>query len=139
MFIGIIYINLTDHNFLQIEYIWVSGHLPRIIMCSDLSAEQALDTGIYIIRSRVYHSHLYDAMLLIVLNLQARYFGLCYVMYVYACQCCDTYQLIRDRFARIYALCMFKPSIPKGFELTHLNESRELIPTWPCKGDSPNH
>ena len=59
----------------------VSGDFPRIIIHRDMVAEQAPYTRVYIIRSRVYPDHLHDAVL-IVLNFQARYFGLCSVMYV---------------------------------------------------------
>ena len=48
-------------------------------------AEQALDTGAYTVRSRMYQN-LHDLGLgLIVANFQARYFGLCATMYVYTC------------------------------------------------------
>ena len=107
-FIGMIDMNLTGCRHLQIEYIWVSRHFLRIIIYSDIAAEQALDTGLNIIRSHVYTGHLYDAVLgLIIINSQACYFGLCSVVYVYAC--CGTYQLILNRLARIDAICMFKP------------------------------
>ena len=77
--------NLTGRQFLQIEYIWVSGLFPQIMMCSNIAIDQTLDTGIYTICSCVYPGHLYNAMLwLIIPNFQARYFGLCPVMYVYA-------------------------------------------------------
>ena len=82
--------------------------LSGAIINFDIATEQALDTGFYIIHSRVYSDHLHHAVLgLITVNFQARYFGLCSVMYVYAC--CDTCQLIPDRFARMNALCVFKP------------------------------
>ena len=62
-------------------------------MCPHIAVEQALDTGIYIIRSCVYPSHLHGAMLwLTIPNFHARYSGLCFIMYIYAC--CDTYQFI---------------------------------------------
>ena len=45
-----------------------------------------MDTCVYIVRSRVYPGQLHDAVQgLTVVNVQARYFGLCTVMYVYAC------------------------------------------------------
>ena len=71
-------------------------------------AEKALDTGIHIVRSRVYPGHIHDRVLgLIVVNFQARYFGLCNAMYVSAYY--STHKLILNRFTRVNALCMFKP------------------------------
>ena len=82
--------------------------LTGLFISIDIAAEQALDMGIYIICFRMYPRHLHDAMPgLIIPNFQARYFGLSSVMYVYAC--CDTYQLILDRFTRINAFCVFTP------------------------------
>ena len=60
--------------------------LSWIVVYSDITAEQALDTGVHIIRSRVYHGHLHN--LILIINFKVRYFGLCSAMYVYAC--CDT-------------------------------------------------
>ena len=123
---------------LQIEYIWVSRHFLRIIIYSDIAAEQALDMGVNVICSRVYTGHVYDAVLgLIINNSQARYFGLCSVVYVYSC--CGTYQLILNRFARIDAICMFKPRNPEFVQLTRSDKRGEFIPTRPCKGDSAYH
>ena len=49
-------------------------------------AEQALDTDVYIVRSRVYPRHVHHPVLgLTVHDFQARYGGLCTIMYVYAC------------------------------------------------------
>ena len=94
---------------MQIEYIWVSECFSQWADHKfNIASEEALDTGIYIVRSRVYPGHLHDAVLgLIVVNFQARYAGLCSVMYVYVC--CDTYQSIPDRFASVDTLCVSKP------------------------------
>ena len=77
----------------------------RLIIYSDIPAEQALDAGVYTIRSCVDPGHLYNPVLIV--NFQTRYFGLCSVMYVYAG--CDRYQLIPDQFARTNTLCVFNP------------------------------
>ena len=90
------------------ECIWVSRYFSQWADHINMAAEEALDTGIYIIRSRVYPGHLHDAVLgLIIVNFQSRYVGLCSVMYIYAC--CDTHQLIPDQSTRIISLCVFKP------------------------------
>ena len=46
--------------------------------------EQALDTDLYNIRSRVYPGHLHDPVLGLII-FQARYSGLCTIMYVDGC------------------------------------------------------
>ena len=69
-------------------------------------AEQALDTGIHIVRSCVCPGNLHDPILGLSV-FQARYCGLCTIMYVYACY--STRSLISDQFARTTALSMFKP------------------------------
>ena len=55
--------NLTGCRSLQIEYIWVSIHFPRIIAYSDIAVKQALDMGVHNVCFRVYLVHLQDAML----------------------------------------------------------------------------
>ena len=60
--------------------------LSWIIIYSDITTEQALDTGVHIIRSRVYPGHFHNPILII--GFKVRYFGLCSAMYVYSC--CDT-------------------------------------------------
>ena len=56
----------------------------RTIIYSDVAADQALDTGFYVVHSRLYSNLLHDSVpRLIVANFQARYSGLCFVTYVY--------------------------------------------------------
>ena len=72
-----------------------------------MAVEQALYTGLYIILPRAYYDYLHDPLLwLTAMDSQLRYFGLCYVMCVYAC---FTYQSITYQFTRIYAVRAFKP------------------------------
>ena len=67
-------INLGEWTISQANYILRYG------------AEQAPDTSVYIVRPCVYPENLHDHVLgLIIVNFQARYFGLCTVMYVDAC------------------------------------------------------
>ena len=67
------------------EYIWVSRYFSqRLTINFDIAAEQALDTGIYIICSRVYPVRLHNPVLIV--SFQVRYVGLASVMYVYACR-----------------------------------------------------
>ena len=70
-----------------------------------MTPEQALETGVYII---VLVRNLAVSCLarLIIVNLQARYFGLCSVMCVDTRW--DTYQLIPDWFTRLSVICVFK-------------------------------
>lgn len=75
-----------------------------------MSAEQTLDMGVHTVRYRMYCNHFDDALLgLTLVGFQARYFGLSYVMYVYAR--CNTYHLMPDRFTRMFSICAFGPDI----------------------------
>lgn len=61
--ISMIHKDLTGCRLWQVEYIWVSGHFLGPIIHSDMVAEQALDTAIYIVLSCAYSSHLDGAVL----------------------------------------------------------------------------
>lgn len=57
--------------------------LPKLIVHPDMDAEPALDMGFYIFHSRVYPCRLYEYVPdLIVVNLEARYFGMPAMIYV---------------------------------------------------------
>lgn len=53
-FIGMLQRHLMGWWFLQIEFVWVSGHFPRRIMYSERVAEQTLVTSVYVVCSRRY-------------------------------------------------------------------------------------
>ena len=114
------------------EYIWVGGHFLEPIMYFNMIVEEALDTHVYNVRSRVYPGHLHDTVLGLIV-FQARYSGLCAVMYVDACY--STHQLILNQFTRIYTLCMWKPRNSEFVQLIRHNRSREFFPTWPFKSN----
>ena len=63
-FVGRIYRHLTGWRPLQIEYIWVSECFSQWADHKfNIASEEALDTGVHIVRSRVYPGHLHDAVL----------------------------------------------------------------------------
>ena len=64
----------------------MSGHFLGLYICINIVVDQALDTDVYVVRSRVYPGHFHDPILgLTVHNFQTRYGGLCTIMYVSAC------------------------------------------------------
>ena len=75
--------------------------------------------------------------MLIVVNFQVRYFGLCSVMYVLAC--CNTYRLIPDWFTRINAICVFKNLTFQVCWADPAWSRGEYFLSWPWKGDSSYH
>ena len=79
-----VHTDLTEWRSFQIEYIWVSGHFSgQLYILSNTIAEQALDTGVYTVCSRMYQNFHNLGLGLIVF--QTRYSGLCAVTYVDAC------------------------------------------------------
>ena len=79
-----VHTDLTEWRSFQIEYIWVSNHFSgQLYILSNTIAEQALDTGVNTVCSRMYQNIHNLGLGLIVF--QARYSGLCAVMYVDAC------------------------------------------------------
>ena len=64
----------------------MSGRFLGLVIYLIMISEQVLDTGVHIVRSRVYPDHFHDPVLeSTVHNFRARYGGLCTIMYVYAC------------------------------------------------------
>ena len=106
------------------------------MICPDVTAEQAVDMGVYTVRSGVYY-HRFQIACSNLANFQTRYFGLCFITYVYAS--CNTYHLIIDLFNRISAIGLSKTLNSESGSLIQCDQSREFIYIWSYNGKYRYH
>lgn len=122
------------HDFFRYNTYGSAETVPRPVTYSDTIAEQAMDKGLYAFRSRQYPDHSVKLSLvgLITVNFQARYFGLCNIMYVYPC-CSSIQILIVDQFTRIESLCACKIVDSKSVELMQREQVGSSFLPGPAK------